>query len=258
MSPTESSIVETELLHEAEADAAIRSSNLASSEPGPEPQIPSRSNTQTLGVGDVARRLTVLSRSQHEEIIEIILENCQASCFGFYSLNGLWRTKFSHKDKAHDRELFDRDDHKSATHYTDFSLLEWISKIRHALGKRLNADDSCTFDSVHPVAHSFSNIMQKADRIPSIKTPWGELDVDYCEEAVNAGVDLCELLKCWDSYARLKRLLVQIRHSSGDMNLAYLRPELKSLGVALESPEELQSKKRSVEQLDSNTKRVRS
>ncbi|KAE9378805.1 hypothetical protein N431DRAFT_450742 [Stipitochalara longipes BDJ] len=259
LSPIESSTAEIELHHEAEADAAIGSSNLASSQPGPEPQIPSRLNAQPLGVGDVARRLAVLSRSQQEEIIEIILENCQASCFGFYSLNRLWRTKFSSKDAAHDPKLFDRDDHRSATRYTDFSLMEWIAKIRHALGTRANTDDSCTWGSVYligPVT-SFYDIMKKADRIPSMKIPWGGLDVDYCEEAVNAGIDLCEMLKFWDSHARLKRLLVQIRHSSGDIDLAHLRPELKSLEVVLESPEGLQSNKRSVERLDSNKKRVR-
>jgi hypothetical protein len=169
LSPIESSTAEIELLHEAEADAAIRSSNLASSQPGPEPQIPSRLNTQTLGVGDVARRLTVLSRSQQEEMIEIILENCQASCFGFYTVNSLWRTKFSDKDSAYDPKLFDRDDHKSATRYTDFSLMEWIAKICHVLGLRVNAHDSCTWSSVlvvDPAANSFFNIMTKADRIP--------------------------------------------------------------------------------------------
>jgi hypothetical protein len=145
------------------------------------------------------------------------LENCQASCFGFYLLNRLWRTKFSNKDGARDPKLFDRDDHKSAIRYTDFSLMEWITKIRHVLGMGANADDSCTWTSVlavDPAANSFFDIMRKADRIPSIKFPWRGLDVDYCEEAVNAGIDLCELLKCWDSYA-LKRLLVQIRHSTG-------------------------------------------
>jgi hypothetical protein len=97
-SPTESLIFQSELLHEREAGAAIRSSNLASAETGHEPQMPLRLNNQTLGAGDIARRLTILSLPQQEEIAEVILENCRASCFAYYLRNSLWRKKFSTED----------------------------------------------------------------------------------------------------------------------------------------------------------------
>ncbi|MCJ1389949.1 hypothetical protein MMC18_002807 [Xylographa bjoerkii] len=184
---------------------------------------------QAPGACDVVWRLNALNLRQQEEIANLIILNCQMACFEFYTAEALWRTKFS-KDTYAGPKLFDCQDGSSAKYHTDFSLREWISKVRHAWGLRVNDQDTCRYLAIFN-GKDFYDTMSDAGRIPSVLLPWGGVDTDYCGPALEVAIRFHEHLKSCDSQARLKRLLTLVRKPSGDINFTYLHPTPKATPV---------------------------
>ena len=197
----------------------------------PSTQRPSGPNEEAARQA-VIQRLNAATSSQQETIARITIENCQAACFEFYRNNSLWRTKFSKDDSPYAQKVFELPRGQPDRCHMNFNLSQWIAKIRHCWQLRPNEHDSCCYTAVRDPG-TFAQVMEKAERVPSLLPPWGGLDTENCEQRLEDAIIFCDHLKSCDSKARLQKLLENIRDITAELDFSHLKPELSPKTVPL-------------------------
>ncbi|RYP27720.1 hypothetical protein DL767_007557 [Monosporascus sp. MG133] len=163
----------------------------------------------------------------HADIANIIFSNCKVTCFNFYRLHGLYRTKFGREDSSSERKLFQLSHLSIPGNFpqteNDFSLDEWISKLVHAYA-RINEPDAIHASYLYDYMYS-TKVFGRIPQITSLVDAWGKVKVDAVEECLVYSLALCRVLKGWGSLDRLKALWAAIhRPESPFINKALLMP----------------------------------
>ncbi|KAI9775400.1 MAG: hypothetical protein M1839_001255 [Geoglossum umbratile] len=164
------------------------------------------------------KTLEKLTREEQRALAATIIAVCQQACFEFYEKNELYRTKFHSKDTHFDRKLFqltsDQDpDYVPGTLHSIvfpesafvFSLTTWICKLRIAWS-RCNKEDSICYSAVEN-GNGFIACLGAAERIPIINQMTGTFARTEFEEAIKAGIELCNSLRAWAGKTQLERVL---------------------------------------------------
>ncbi|RYP46705.1 hypothetical protein DL768_007138 [Monosporascus sp. mg162] len=164
-----------------------------------------------------------LPSTAHADIANIIFSNCKVTCFNFYRLHGLHRTKFGNNDSLSDQKLFQNSQCWLPDTENDLSLDEWTSKLVHAHA-RIGVSDS--IHMVHLYDYTYSlKVFRRIPQITSMVDAWGKVKVDAAEECLVYSLALCRVLKGWASLDRLKALWAAIhRPESPHINKALLMP----------------------------------
>ncbi|KAH7134131.1 hypothetical protein EDB81DRAFT_803238 [Dactylonectria macrodidyma] len=168
-----------------------------------------------------------LPSTAHADIADVIFSNCKVTCFNFYRLHGLHRTKFGRKDGSHELKLFQISKYPERFPETanDLSLEEWTSKLVHAHG-RVNEPDTIHASHLDDYIYS-TRFFRDIPRITSLVDAWGKVKVDKVERWLVYSLALCQVLKGWDSLDRLKALWAAIhRPETAFINKALLMPPL--------------------------------
>ncbi|RYP07053.1 hypothetical protein DL764_002776 [Monosporascus ibericus] len=163
----------------------------------------------------------------HADIANIIFSNCKVTCFNFYRLHGLYRTKFGRGDSSFERKLFQLSHLSSPVNFPqteyDLSLDEWTSKLVHAYA-RINEPDAIHASHLYDYMYS-TKVFSRFPQITSLVDAWGNVKADKVEECLVYSLALCRVLKGWDSLDRLKALWAAIhRPESPFINKAMLMP----------------------------------
>jgi hypothetical protein len=149
--------------------------------------------------------LSQLSVAQQQTLVSVIIHNCEDACFEFYLVNELHRTTHFPLRGGQRRKLFVRDDEQLIELPLDLSLQAWLIKLRYASRQGSPVFDSISADDFHDW-DEWNLTSGDFLMIPSVKGPWGLIDIDIVGDVLLMAIKLCRLLRAWDPFGRLKAL----------------------------------------------------